>query len=159
MPWPGEKVPVAYPGLQDNVPPEYFGPPYETRVPFFDTNGNGIGGIRPIELRVPLGTYQGWNPRCSTCGATNFLEPFDVSFWPFPLTEMQRKANGDPRPSIEARYASQDVYVAKVAAAAAELQRQGFMLEEDVQAAIQHAQNLVWPPAPTNQFPFWQMKP
>ena len=46
-----EEVPIAYVGLQDNVPPTYFGPPYETRVPFFDADGNGIGGIRPLELR------------------------------------------------------------------------------------------------------------
>ncbi len=153
-----EKVPIAYLGLQDNVPPAYFGPPYETRVPFFDTDGNGIGGIRPLELRVPLGTYQGWNPRCDTCGATNFLVPFNVSFWPFPLTEAERRAKNDPRPSIEARYPSQDAYVAKVAAEAADLEKQGFMLPEDVQAAIQRARNMVWPPVPTNLFPFWQMK-
>ena len=70
---PGEEAPIAYPGRQDNVPPQYFGPPYETRVPFFDPDGNGIGGIRPVELLVPLGTYQGWNPRCDACGAANYL--------------------------------------------------------------------------------------
>jgi uncharacterized protein (DUF1778 family) len=81
-----------------------------------------------------------------------------VSFWPFPLTEAERKAKNDPRPSIEARYPSQDAYVAKVAAEAADLEIQGFMLQEDVQAAIQRARNMVWPPVPTNLFPFWQMK-
>jgi hypothetical protein len=161
MPWPWDKVPVAYPGIQDNVPPQYFGPPYETRVPFFDADGNGIGGIRPLELRVPLGTYQGWNPRCDACGASNFLQPFDVSFWPFPLTEQERQEKRDPRPSIEARYGidSNAVYVAKVAEAAAHLQQQGFMLEEDVQAAVQKAQQMVWPPAPTDKYPFWQLNP
>jgi hypothetical protein len=31
-------------------------------------------------------------------------------------------------------------------------------LQEDVQAAIRRARNMVWPPVPTNLFPFWQMK-
>ena len=86
-------------------------------------------------------------------------QPFDVSFWPFPVTEAERLAKHDPRPSIEARYATKDVYVAKIAEAAAHLQQQGFMLEEDVQAAVLQAQKMMWPPAPTNQFPFWQLMP
>jgi Alpha/beta hydrolase domain len=73
------------------------------------------------ELTVPLGTYQGWNPRCDACGASNFLQPFNVSFWPFPLTEAERGANGDPRPFIEARYAKKADYVAKVTAAVQQL--------------------------------------
>lgn len=159
MPRAWDPAPVAYPGLQDHVPPHYFGPPYETRVPAFDSDGNGIGGVRPLELAVPLGTYQGWNPRCDTCGAPNFLQPFDVSFWPFALTEAERAAKNDPRPSIEARYPTKDAYVAKVAEAAAQLKRQGFMLEEDVQAAVQQAQKMGWPPTPINAYPFWQMNP
>jgi hypothetical protein len=158
MPWPSDKAPVAYPGIQDNVPPQYFGPPYETRVPAFDADGNGIGGIRPIELQVPLGTYQGWNPRCDSCGATNYLQPFNVSFWPFPIDATERTAKNDPRPSIAERYANQDVYVAKVTETATNLKEQGFMLDEDVQSAVQKAQNMVWPPVPTIQFPFWQMR-
>ena len=160
-PWPWDKVPVAYPGVQDehNVPPKYFGPPYETRVPFFDADGNGIGGIRMTELAVPLGTYQGWNPRCDNCGAPNFLQPFNVSFWPFAMTEAERLAKNDPRPSIETRYGSKADYVAKIKEAAAKLQAQGFMLEEDELAVVEHAEKMVWPPVPTNGYPFWQMTP
>lgn len=161
MPWPGDKVPVAYPGIQDDqhVPPKYFGPPYETRVPYFDKDGNGIGGIRMIELRVPLGTHQGWNPRCDKCGAPNFLQPFNVSFWPFAQTRAERMANGDPRLSIEERYAGKDDYVARVTQAAAELSAQGFMLPEDEADAVAKANKLLWPPVPINQYPFWQMEP
>lgn len=159
MPWPWDKVPVAYPGIQSNVPPQYFGPPYETRVPYFDKDGNGIGGIRMIELRVPLGTYQGWNPRCDNCGAPNFLQPFNVSFWPFALTETERIAKNDPRPSIEARYSSKQDYVNRVKEAAHRLREHRFMLREDELAAVDQAEHMVWPPLPTNLYPFWQMMP
>ena len=50
------------------VPPE-MGEPYITLVPNFDSDGNSIGGIRLPELQVPLGTYQGWNPRQAKYGA------------------------------------------------------------------------------------------
>jgi len=155
----GGQVPVAYPGIQSNVPPKYFGPPFETRVPAFDRDGNGIGGIRMPELTVPLGTYQGWNPRCDACGASTFLQPFNVSFWPFPTTEAERAAKADPRPSIEVRYANKADYVAKVTAAVRQLREQGFMLAEDETAAIQFAEKLVWPPVPTDLYPFWKLEP
>jgi hypothetical protein len=161
MPWPWDKVPVDYPGIQDDqhVPPKYFGPPYETRVPYFDKDGNGFGGIRMIELRVPLGTYQGWNPRCDNCGAQNFLQPFNVSFWPFAATKAEREAKGDPRLSIEERYAGKGDYVAQVKQAAADLRAEGFMLAEDEAAAVDKAEHLEWPPVPTNGYPFWKMTP
>jgi hypothetical protein len=81
-----------------------------------------------------------------------------VSFWPFALTEEDRVA-GDPRPSIEVRYPTQEDYVEKAAEAAAKLRQQGFMLQEDEMAAVQRAQQMVWPPVPTNGYPFWQMLP
>lgn len=158
MPRPWDTAPVSYAGLQDNVPPQYFGPPYEARVPAFDSDGNGIGGIRPLELLVPLGTYQGWNPRCDTCGAPNYVQPFDVSFWPFALTEAERTAKNDPRPSIEARYGGKADYVGKAKAAATKLREQGFMLEDDEQAAVALANKLAWPPVPTDRYPFWKME-
>jgi hypothetical protein len=161
MPWPWDEVPVAYSGYQDaqHVPPTYFGPPYETRVPYFDEDGNGIGGIRMVELEVPLGTYQGWNPRCPSCGATNYLQPFNVSFWPFAATRAERLENGDPRLSIEERYTGLSDYVAKVARAAAKLRAKGFILEEDEAAMVEKAGKLVWPPVPTEEYPFWKMNP
>jgi hypothetical protein len=158
MPWPGGIVPVPYPGIQDNVPPEYFGPPYETRVPYFDSNGNGIGGIRLPDLTVPLGTYQGWNPRKTGTGAENFLTAFDDSFWPFPLTEAERIAKNDPRPSIEALYPTQKDYVEKVKKAAHRLRRDRFLLREDELAIVDFAEKMVWPPEPTDLYPFWKMQ-
>ena len=139
------------------VPPE-MGEPYITMVPNFDSDGNSIGGIRLPELRVPLGTYQGWNPRQAKYGAPEFMVPFEGSFWPFAITEAQRKKTNDPRPSIEARYPTKQVYVEKVGKAVKDLIQQGFMLEEDGKKYIEDAKNMAWPPEPINQFPFWQQE-
>jgi hypothetical protein len=144
-------------GIITVVPPE-MGEPYITLVPNFDSDGNSIGGIRLPELRVPLGTYQGWNPRQAKYGAPEFLVPFLGSFWPFAITEAERKKNNDPRPSIEARYPSKKDYVGKVGKAVKDLIQQGFMLEEDGKKYIQDAKNMAWPPEPINQFPFWQQE-
>ena len=145
-------------GVQDNVPPEYFGPPYQTMVPNYDENGNGIGGIRLPDLTVPLGTYQAFNPRKEGTGASDFLKPFDSSFWPFALTEKERLEKKDPRPSIEARYAGKADYVKQVKAAASALKLKRFLLEEDEKKIVDAAGYMAWPPKPTNQPPFWEMK-
>jgi hypothetical protein len=60
---------------------------------------------------------------------------------------------------IEARYGSQADYVAAVTEEAAKLRAQGFMLEEDELATVAQAEKMVWPPVPTNRYPFWQMTP
>ncbi|MDE0212671.1 MAG: alpha/beta hydrolase domain-containing protein, partial [Deltaproteobacteria bacterium] len=52
---------------------------------------------------------------------------------PFALTERTRAAQGDPRPSIEARYPSREAYLAAVRAAAEELVEQRLLLAEDVE--------------------------
>jgi len=144
-------------GIITVVPPE-MGPPYVTLVPTFDSDGNSVGGIRLPELQAPLGTYQGWNPRQAKYGAPDYMVPFEGSFWPFAITEAGRRENGDPRPSIEARYPAKQVYVERVGQAVKDLIRQGFMLEEDGQKYIEDAQNIAWPPKPIDHFPFWQQE-
>jgi hypothetical protein len=158
MPFPGDPAPVPYPGIQDYVPPDYFGPPYETRVPYFDSDGNGIGGIRLPDLTVPLGTYQSWNPRREGTGASDFLKPFDGSFWPFALTKAERLLKGDPRPSIEERYKNKMSYVLRVWVAAWKLQKQGFLLSEDRKDIVGFALDLEWPPVPIETYPFWKLE-
>lgn len=51
---------------------------------------------------------------------------------PFPVTAAARQAMGDPRPSIDERYESKEAFLDKIRKAAADLVRQGYMLEEDV---------------------------
>jgi len=143
-------------GVFTVVPPRMEAP-YPTLVPSFDADGNGIGGIRLPELTVPLGTYQGFNPRSDAAGAPGFLTRFDGSFWLFPRTDEDRSETGDPRPSIESRYPSHQDYVDRVATAASELVRQRLLLADDAEQLIELAGRLVWPPTPIDTAPFWEL--
>ena len=141
-------------GLLSVVPPQP-GEPYPTRVPAFDEAGNGLGGIRLPELTVPLGTYQGWNPRRAEFGAPDHLMRFDGSFWALPQTPADREASGDPRRSVEERYPSKADYVARVDAVVEELLGEGFLLPADATAYKEQARRLAWPPRPTDGEPYW----
>ena len=118
-------------GIADWQPPK-FGPPYVTRVPLPDADGNDLGGIRLPDLAVPLGTYTGWNLRGPEIGAPDKLARWSGSFVPFAPTEAARRAAGDPRPSLEARYASRADYRDRIEAAARELITDGFLRADDV---------------------------
>jgi hypothetical protein len=143
--------------IMTKVPP-IFGQTYQTMVPGFDKDGNSIGGIRLPELTVPLGTYQGWNPRRAKFGAPQFLGRFEGSFWPFELTEKDRKAVNDPRPSIETRYKSKQDYIEKIKVAVLQLKKEGFLLEEDAERYIIRAIAMLWPPQMIDSPPFWKSK-
>ena len=122
-------------GVADQVPPAH-GPDYGSRVPAPDADGNDRGGVRMVEMEVPLGTHTGWNLRAPETGFPWATARFDGSFVPFARTEAERKAARDPRPSLATRYPTRDAYVAKVKAAAAAQVRAGFLLPEDVERAV-----------------------
>jgi hypothetical protein len=122
-------------GIADHVPPLQ-GPPFETRVPSSDADGNDRGGVRLIELQVPLGTHTGWNQRAPETGFPWATARFDGSFVPFARTEAERRLSDDPRPSIESRYPTRDAFVAKVRVAAKQQVTAGFLLPEDVERAV-----------------------
>jgi hypothetical protein len=143
-------------GIFTLVPPQ-MGAPRRTLVPGFDEDGNGVGGIRLPELEVPLGTYQGWNPRAAPYGAPDYLLRFDGSFWFFPVTEEERTMAGDPRSPLSARYRDKAEYVRAVAAAARRLEMDRLLLPEDCQAYADRAEALAWPPQPTIEFPHWKI--
>ncbi|WP_373992054.1 alpha/beta hydrolase domain-containing protein [Duganella sp. BuS-21] len=126
-------------GIADMVPPKH-GDDYETRVPAPDADGNDKGGVRLVELQAPLGTHTGWNLRAPDTGFAWATSRFDGSFVPFARTEAERLAAGDPRPSLEARYASRDAYAAAVRAAAEQQVGAGLLLAEDIERAMK--QNL-----------------
>jgi len=88
-------------------------PPIEsTAYPVFvqstDADGNALGGIRHPLLTAPLATHAGWSLRASGYGEGD-LFTIQGSMIPFAVTEAERQRAGDPRPSLEARYASRDV--------------------------------------------------
>ncbi len=122
-------------GIADIVPP-IKGKAFETRVPAPDADGNDRGGVRLLELRVPLGTHTGWNQRAPQTGFGWATARFDGSFVPFARTKDERLTSGDPRPSLEERYPSRSDFVAKLNAAALEQVAAGMLLTEDVKRNV-----------------------
>jgi hypothetical protein len=121
---------VDPPARLDNV--------YGTGVSAVDADGNEIAGIRLPPIAVPLGTYTGWNvyraQPCELCDR-------DGSLIPFGRTRREREAIGDPRPSLEERYANRDAYVAQVEAAAEALAADRLLLPSDAALYIKAAQS------------------
>jgi hypothetical protein len=122
-------------GIASRTPPAH-GAAYETRVPSPDADGNDRGGVRLIEMQVPLGTHTGWNQRAPETGFPWATARFDGSFVPFARTEAERRAAGDARPSLQERYPSREDYINKLRRAADQQVAAGFLLEEDVERAM-----------------------
>lgn len=128
-------------GIVDVQPPGV-GAPFPVLVPQVDVDGNEIGGLRLPELAEPLATYTPWNWRAEKIGAPDELADFRGSFLPFPATKEDRRASGDPRPSVEERYGSRQAYVGKYALRAVNLVAQRYLLAEDLPEMIHHAEAL-----------------
>src|SRR5690606_28923859 len=79
-----------------------------------DEDGNEVAGVRPPDVAVPVATYTGWNPRHSDIGAADQILNMQGITHFFPRTKADREATGDPRRSIEERYASRDDYLSRV---------------------------------------------
>ena len=105
---------------------------YAVLVPSVDVDGNESAGVRVPEVAAPLATYLGWNVRRDS----EVMAGIVGSTLPFAETEKARAAQGDPRPSIEARYPSREAYLDAVRAAAAALQEQRLFLVEDVERCV-----------------------
>jgi hypothetical protein len=127
--------------IAETIPP-ISGPPFETLVPKPNADGLDEGGIELPEVLVPLGTRTGFNTRSKAAGFPWATARWDGSFVPFPRTEPERQAEGDPRPSLESRYASRADYETKVRAAAVKVVEQGFLLPEDVDVLVTEAGDL-----------------
>jgi len=108
------------------------GPIYRAYVPKTDSDGNDIAGVRLPDLRVPLATYTGWALR-SGAHANDGCEA-SGQFIPFPRTEAERTAAGDPRPSVEKRYPTFAIYHAKVRDALNDMVDERLLLCEDAAA-------------------------
>jgi len=112
------------------VPPEV-GDPYPNLVASVNQDGNETSGILLPAISVPVATCTGWNLRHQDMGGAGQTLGNTGSTIPFAATRAQREADGDPRPSLEERYASREDYLEQVAAAATDLVAQGYLLEED----------------------------
>jgi len=107
-----------------------------------DEDGNERAGVRLPEIAVPLAAHTGWNLRHPDIGGAEQLLIFAGATLPFAATRAARAAAGDPRPSIEERYAGRDDYLARVRAAAEALARERYLLEEDVETSVTFAARL-----------------
>ena len=120
------------------LPPK-IGAPYVTVVSAVDADGNDTAGIRPPELRVPVATFTGWNPRHPEQGAPGDLMAMMGSTLPFARTAAERQASGDPRPSLAERYGDRDGYLARVRSDAQAMVAARHLLAEDVDAVVERA--------------------
>jgi hypothetical protein len=117
-------------GILSLEPPK-IGQAFPVLVPQVDADGNERDGVRLPEITVPLATYTGWNLRDPSIGAPEERVPFEGSYIPFARTAVDRKAKGDPRPSIAERYKDRDAYLHQYQDAADALIRQRWILPED----------------------------
>lgn len=108
-------------------------------VPAVNEDGNEKAGIRLPELAVPLATYTGWNLFNAESGPEDVLSSMQGSYIPFARDEAERKAKGDPRPSIAERYPSREHYVGEVAEAALRLIEERYLLAEDLPRMLESA--------------------
>lgn len=158
MGWPFIQGWPAPDGMLNTLPDQDFGPQFDDRhlsgiarqppairgmipqrVPRVDADGNEVGGVPSVQHLVPLGTYTGWNRLKSGYGAGGNCG-FVGGFIPFARTEAGRIANGDPRPSLEARYGTHDGFVARVRSVAAQQVADGWLLPEDADRIVAEAQ-------------------
>ena len=121
-------------------------PPIEsTAYPEFvqatDADGNAQGGIRHPLLDVPLATHVGWSLRAAGYGEGD-LFTIQGSMIAFAATEAERQRAGDPRPSLETRYASRDAWAAKRAQIANRLVAERLLLAEDADRLVAAAREL-----------------
>ncbi|HVT97057.1 MAG TPA: alpha/beta hydrolase domain-containing protein, partial [Acidobacteriaceae bacterium] len=113
------------------VQPPTVGAPFPVLVPQVDADGTDRAGIHLPEIAVPLATYTGWNLRDPATGASDERVSFLGSWFPFAKTVAARRADGDPRPSIEERYSSREDYLIRYNKAVDNLVHERWILPED----------------------------
>jgi hypothetical protein len=116
--------------------PPIEGPRFGSLVSAVDDDGNEVAGVALPEIRVPLAAHTGWTLRHPDIGGAEQLLVFAGATLPFARTRRQREATGDPRPSIEERYPSREIYLERVRAAARGLVAARYMLDEDVELSV-----------------------
>ena len=116
------------------------GAEFPALVADLDESFNERGGIRLPDLTVPVATYTGWNLRDQSIGNPNLFIGITggLAGWtlPLPATRGERETTGDPRASIEERYADREDYLEQVTRAALDLVAEGYLLGEDVEEVV-----------------------
>ena len=96
------------------------------------------------DIAVPTATAMGWSVRSANAGGAGELCYLDGSYLPFAKTKAEREATGDGRPSLEERYHDPADYAAKVHGAALALEKDGYLLPEDVERISARAATVAW---------------
>ena len=106
---------------------------YPELLPQVDADGNEVDGVRSTQLRVPLGTYCGWNTRKGNFGNPDLCD-LSGQYIPFAVHKADRK--GDPRRSVEERYGSKAGYMAHVREAVEDQVEEGLLLSDDAATIV-----------------------
>lgn len=116
---------------------------YTELLPVVNADGNESDGVRSTQLRVPLGTYSGWNTRAVGFGHPDLCD-LTGQYVPFAIHKADRIASGDSRLSVEERYGSKAGYMAQVMQAVQEQLDEGLLLPEDAATIIsqENARNI-----------------
>ena len=127
-------------GVPSNTPPP-IKQSLKMLAPRVDADGNEVGGVPVVLLDAPLGTYLGWN---ITAGGERPFHQDQICNYvggmiPFPKDPYERKANGDPRQSLQERYSDHAGYVDAVTQATQRAMAAGFLLPEDASFLINQA--------------------
>lgn len=150
LPLPGVRYPevINHPEFRD-YGPEFLSlrritlhPPqvrghYRVLVPRYGPDNNELGTLLLPSVAVPVATYTPWNVRHASIGADTELLSLAGGYIPFAKTKSEREAAGDPRPSIEERYADFDHYLAQYTAAARKLVDERYLLAEDLPQVLE----------------------
>jgi hypothetical protein len=126
-------------GIVSNYPAALAGrPAYPIFVSKVDRDGNEVAGVRLPPVEAPIATTTGWALRRTDFGGNDGCEA-NGQHIAFKTTKAERTAAGDPRLSLEERYANHEGYVAAVTRAAQKLEKERLLLPADVQQYIERA--------------------
>jgi hypothetical protein len=118
-------------GVMDEPPAVRF--TYAELLPQVDADGNEVDGVRSTQVRVPLGTYSGWNTRKVNFGHPDLCD-LSGQYIPFAVHKADRK--GDQRRSVEERYGSKAGYMSRVEKAVHDQVEEGLLLPDDAATII-----------------------
>ena len=120
-------------------PAQPYGAPYPCAVSALDPDGNETAGVRMPDVSVPVATHLGFNPRHPDTGGAGQIIDYSGSSVPFARTAAERERLGDPRPSLDERYESVEVYESAVRATAERLVDERLLLSDDIELCVRLA--------------------